>query len=123
MKKLITFLIVLCIFFSLNSQEYLKKNEINYFSPAPENTVLYSIDDGIVQDIGFDYENGTYITVNYSSIGITITYCNLKSIFVKRNQNVRKGEQIAKTGMSGNISEAGTTLILEIDEKKFLFNE
>lgn len=120
MKKIVIVLFLVFCNFTLMAENII---ENKFFVEAPENTVIYSIEDGMVLDLGYDVELGMFVKIDYPSIGITVTYCNLKSAFLKRDEKVYKGNKIGKTGITGNIAKSGITQIIQVNEKRFLFNE
>ena len=121
MKKLIPFLFLLVVGYTLFSEENAMHNSC--FIPAPENTEIYSIGDGNVVDQGYTSEKGVYVTVEYFDMGLIITYCNLKSSYVKKFEKITKGNIIGKVGYTGSVIESGVTLLFEIKENRFLFNQ
>lgn len=119
MKKhlFLLFLFITCNLFSEN----VKKN--SFYIQRTEGEIIYSLSDGNISAVGFDAEKGFFITVDYDTIGIKVTYCNLKSTYILKGQLIKKGERIASVGYTGNVSEPGINLIIEIDENNFLFQK
>ncbi len=97
------------------------KNENYIFLKAENKTEIKAITDGIVKDIGFDIQYGLYIKIEYN-IGISLTYCNLDSIYLTKNQSIERNQNIAKVGCTGNTLEYGTTIFMEINENLILGN-
>ena len=109
--------------FSESSDNFIPKElkTINdYYILGNEGDIIYSISDGIV-DVGFDSIKGNYISVDYKSLGIKVTYCNLENMYVRRNQTIKKGDKLAKIGMTGYTDRIGCSIIIEINQDKFLF--
>ena len=115
--KTIIFLIIL-----LFSKLYAENQKSSFHFDGKEGEVINAISDGIITDLGFDEERGMFVTVNYEELGMSVTYCNLKSFFVKRKQHIKKGEKIAAIGMTGNVVDASVNLSIEIDDNIFLFS-
>lgn len=115
--KTIIFFIIL-----LFSKLYAENQKTFFHFDGREGEIINAISDGVIKDLGFDEEKGMFVTVNYEELGMSVTYCNLKSFFVKRRQHIKKGEKIATIGMTGNVVNAGVNLSIEIDDNIFLFS-
>ena len=128
MKKnclFVFFLLFSFILFSESPDTFIPKEQktINdYYILGNEDDVIYSIGDGIV-DIGFDSNKGNYIIADYKSLGIKVTYCNLGNMYVRRNQIIKKGDKLAKIGMTGYTDKIGCSIIIEIDQDTFLYRK
>ena len=103
--KTIIFFIIL-LFSKLYAEN--QKTFLHFY--GREGEIINAISDGVIKDLGFDEEKGMFVTVNYEEIGMSVTYCNLKSFFVKKRQHIKKGEKIATIGMTGNVVNAGVNL-------------
>lgn len=117
-KVCLLFILLILLLFNLCAEN--QKSSFHF--DGKEGEVINAISDGIITDLGFDEERGMFVTVNYEELGMSVTYCNLKSFFVKRKQHVKKGEKIATIGMTGNVVDAGVNLSIEIDDNIFLFS-
>ena len=95
----------------------------NFYIPGNEGDIIYSIAEGIVKDLSFDNKKGLFIIVDYKSIGLKVTYCNLKSTSVLRGQKIKKGDKLCSIGMTGYTLQNGCNIIIEIDEQEFLFQK
>ena len=115
--KTIIFFIIL-LFSKLYAEN--QKTFLHFY--GREGEIINAISDGVIKDLGFDEEKGMFVTVNYEELGMSVTYCNLKSFFVKKRQHIKKGEKIATIGMTGNVVNAGVNLSIEIDDNIFLFS-
>ena len=93
----------------------------NYYIPGNEGDIIYSIAEGIINDLSFDNNKGLFLIVDYKSIGLKVTYCNLKSTSVLRGQKIKKGDKLCSIGMTGYTLQNGCNIIIEIDEQEFLF--
>ena len=112
--KTVIFFIIL-----LFSKLYAENQKTFLHFDGREGEIINAISDGVIKDLGFDEEKGMFVTVNYEELGMSVTYCNLKSFFVKRRQHIKKGEKIATIGMTGNVANAGVNLSIEIDDNIF----
>ena len=120
MKKI--YLISLFFLFSFNA--FAEEGISNQcFVEAESGKSIFSMEEGIVQKIGYEFEKGNYITIKYLSTGLTITYCNLTKASVKKGQRVEKGQKIGTTGRTGAIIKSGITLYIEFDEDGMQFNQ
>jgi murein DD-endopeptidase MepM/ murein hydrolase activator NlpD len=68
--------------------------------PNPQGTPVYAPGSGTVQAAGEMNGNGRTVVLNHGQ-GITTQYLHLSKIQVKPGQQVRKGEQIAEVGSTG----------------------
>ena len=93
----------------------------NFYIPGNEGDIIYSIAEGIVKDLSFDNKKGLFLIVDYKSIGLKVTYCNLKSTSVSRGQKIKKGDKLCSIGMTGYTFQTGCNIMIEIDEQEFLF--
>ena len=118
MKKMNIFILLLFINFFMDANE-----RESIFIKSQENTIVYCIDDGKVLNMSYSEDLGLHITVEYLNTGMIITYCNLKTSYVAKKQIIKKGGKLGKIGMTGNVIEPGITVIIELNEKRFLYNE
>lgn len=130
MKKIIYCIFIFFLFtFVIHSETpdtytHEEKTTINnYYIPGHEGDIIYSIGEGIVKDVSFDNNKGLFIIVDYKSIGLKITYCNLKSAYVLKDQRIKKGDKLCSIGMTGYTIQTGCNIIIEIDEQVFLFKK
>ena len=117
------FLFINFIAFTESSDIYIPKEQKNineYFIFGNEGDIIYSIGDGIVT-VGFDNIKGNYIIADYKSLGINVTYCNLKSMCVKKDQKIKKGDKLGTIGITGYTDKTGCSIIIEINKDNFLF--
>ncbi len=68
--------------------------------PASQNTNLYAIEDGIITFASWGAGGGYTVVLKLTNYpNISVSYCHVSPIFlVKRNQEVKRGELIAKVG-------------------------
>jgi len=79
---------------------------------VPEGTSVRAADDGVVAYAGNELKGyGNLILVRHSN-GFVTAYAHASEIMVKRNEKVRRGQIIAKSGQTGNVS--GPQLHFEI---------
>lgn len=79
---------------------------------VPEGTSVRAADDGVVAYAGSELKGyGNLILVRHSN-GFVTAYAHASEIMVKRNEKVRRGQVIAKSGQTGNVS--GPQLHFEI---------
>ena len=130
MKKIIYCIFIFFLFtFILHSETpdtYIPEEKTtinNFYIPGHEGDFIYSIGEGIVKDLSFDNNKGLFIIVDYKSIGLKITYCNLKSAYVLRGQKMKKGDKLCSIGMTGYTLQTGCNIIIEIDVQEFLFQK
>ncbi len=70
-------------------------NKYNRYGPA------YAVDSGVVQDKGWKYDMGNYVTINHNN-GIMTTYMHLNTpAYVSVGENVLRGETIGQIGNTG----------------------
>lgn len=85
--KTVIFFIIL-----LFSKLYAENQKTFLHFDGREGEIINAISDGVIKDLGFDEEKGMFVTVNYEELGMSVTYCNLKSFFVKKD-NISKREK------------------------------
>ena len=73
--------------------------------PVPSGTPVYSVGDGQVVDTGFNRAYGNYVEV-YHGDNIYSFYAHASSVIVSSGQHVTKGQQIMKSGATGNVTGA-----------------
>ena len=78
---------------------------------CPSGTAVYACADGTVDIAGWGGSYGNYVVISHGS-GYTTLYAHNTSLLVKQGQKVKRGQQIAKSGATGNVS--GPHLHLEI---------
>jgi murein DD-endopeptidase MepM/ murein hydrolase activator NlpD len=79
---------------------------------VPEGTAVRAADDGVVAYAGNELKGyGNLVLVKHSN-GFVTAYAHASEIMVKRNEKVRRGQIIAKSGETGNVS--GPQLHFEI---------
>ena len=100
-----------------------KKTVNNFYIPGNEGEIIYSITEGIIKDLSFDNNKGLFLVVNYESIGLKVTYCNLKNTSVSKGQRIKKGDKLCSIGMTGYTIQTGCNIIIERDEQEFLFKK
>lgn len=68
--------------------------------PASQNTNLYAVEDGIITFASWGAGGGYTVVLKLTKYpDISVSYCHVSPTFiVKRNQEVKKGELIAKVG-------------------------
>jgi len=130
MKKIIYCIFIFFLFtFILHSETpdtYIPEEKTtinNFYIPGNEGDIIYSIAEGIVKDLSFDNNKGLFLVVDYESIGLKVTYCNLKSTSVSKGQRIKKGDKLCSIGMTGYTIQTGCNIIIEIDEQEFLFKK
>ncbi|MBQ0167304.1 MAG: peptidoglycan DD-metalloendopeptidase family protein [Treponema sp.] len=116
MKKRVLFILI-AAFFLTNA---FTENDIatnKYFFTMPEGTDVFAISDGELLSYGVSPEDGMYIEIDYSDIGMSVKYCNLKQfIYLFDNRLIKRGDLVGKTGWTGNISEPGITLYISVNK-------
>lgn len=75
-------------------------------------TPIVAIADGVVAFVGADTSYGNYVRIFHAQLGFHSFYAHLKSYQVSIGQNVKRGQQIALMGSTGN--STGNHLHLEI---------
>ena len=81
---------------------------------CPTGTPVYAGADGVVDIAGWNNSYGYYVVISHGS-GYTTLYAHNSQLLVKQGQRVTRGQQIAKSGSTGNSS--GPHLHLEISIK------
>ena len=71
--------------------------------PVPSGTPVYSVGDGQVVDTGYNRAYGNYVEV-YHGNNIYSFYAHASSVIVSSGQYVTKGQQVMKSGATGNVS-------------------
>jgi murein DD-endopeptidase MepM/ murein hydrolase activator NlpD len=71
----------------------------------PENTRLKAISDAIVVSVGESVKGGKMLRIKLKN-GLTLGFAHLNRIYVKKGQAVKKGEVIALTGKTGQVTGA-----------------
>jgi murein DD-endopeptidase MepM/ murein hydrolase activator NlpD len=71
---------------------------------VPEGTAVRAAEDGVVAYAGNELKGyGNLILVRHSN-GFVTAYANASEIMVKRNDKVRRGQIIAKSGQTGAVA-------------------
>lgn len=65
---------------------------------------ILSTADGKVMFVGSNNARGKYVVIYHQSLGLTSVYQHLSSYSVKAGQSVSKGQEIARSGNTGNSS-------------------
>ena len=73
--------------------------------PVPSGTPVYSVGDGQVVDTGYNRAYGNYVEV-YHGNNIYSFYAHASSVIVSAGQHVTKGQQVMKSGATGNVTGA-----------------
>ena len=68
------------------------------------NSKILATADGVVKFVGSNSARGKYVVIYHKSLGITSVYQHLSSYSVKVGQSVSKGQEIARSGNTGNSS-------------------
>lgn len=68
------------------------------------NSKVLAAADGAVKFVGSNSARGKYVVVYHQSLGLTSVYQHLSSYSVKAGQSVSKGQEIARSGNTGNSS-------------------
>ena len=71
--------------------------------PVSSGTPVYSIGDGQVVDTGYNRAYGNYVEV-YHGNNIYSFYAHASSVIVSAGQHVTKGQQVMKSGATGNVT-------------------
>lgn len=71
--------------------------------PVPSGTPVYSVGDGQVVDTGFNRAYGNYVEI-YHGNNIYSFYAHASSVIVSAGQHVTKGQQVMKSGATGNVT-------------------
>jgi murein DD-endopeptidase MepM/ murein hydrolase activator NlpD len=71
---------------------------------VPEGTAVHAAEDGVVAYAGNELKGyGNLILIRHSN-GYVTAYAHASELMVKRNDPVRRGQVIAKSGQSGSVS-------------------
>ena len=71
---------------------------------VPENTPIKAAEDGVVAYAGNELKTyGNLVLVRHSN-GYVTSYANAKEILVKRGDQVKRGQVIARSGQTGNVN-------------------
>jgi murein DD-endopeptidase MepM/ murein hydrolase activator NlpD len=71
---------------------------------VPEGTAVHAAEDGVVAYAGNELKGyGNLILIRHSN-GYVTAYAHASELMVKRNDSVRRGQVIAKSGQSGSVS-------------------
>ena len=73
--------------------------------PVSKGTPVYSIGDGQVVDTGYNRAYGNYVEI-YHGDNIYSFYAHASSVIVSAGQHVTKGQQVMKSGATGNVTAA-----------------
>ena len=71
--------------------------------PVSKGTPVYSIGDGQVVDTGYNRAYGNYVEI-YHGDNIYSFYAHASSVIVSAGQHVTKGQQVMKSGATGNVT-------------------
>lgn len=71
--------------------------------PVSKGTPVYSIGDGQVVDTGYNRAYGNYVEI-YHGNNIYSFYAHASSVIVSAGQHVTKGQQVMKSGATGNVT-------------------
>ena len=70
----------------------------------PEGTPVHAAEDGVVAYAGSELKGyGNLVLVRHSN-GFVTAYAHASEILVKRGDQVRRGQVIAKSGQTGNVT-------------------
>lgn len=75
---------------------------VDYTLKNGNKSKVYAIKEGVVQKIGEDNVSGKYVFIKYSSLNLSVFYCHLSKINVKKNQKVDNNTVVGVTGTTGN---------------------
>jgi murein DD-endopeptidase MepM/ murein hydrolase activator NlpD len=67
---------------------------------APGDSPILAILDGVVTAATQDSKNGKYVVIKHTG-GFQASYCHASKLLVKKGDNVKKGQEIAKVGSTG----------------------
>jgi murein DD-endopeptidase MepM/ murein hydrolase activator NlpD len=71
---------------------------------VPEGTAVHAADDGVVAYAGSELKGyGNLILIRHAN-GFVTAYAHASELIVKRNDQVRRGQVIAKSGQTGSVS-------------------
>lgn len=84
---------------------------------AAENSEVYAVLDGVVEDVYSNYLNGTVVVLKHSG-NLKTYYSSLQEdVKVKKGDNVTKGQVIGKIGTTANAElDLGNHLTLQVTE-------
>lgn len=71
--------------------------------PVSKGTPVYSVGDGQVVDTGYNRAYGNYVEI-YHGNNIYSFYAHASSVIVSAGQHVTKGQQVMKSGATGNVT-------------------
>ena len=71
----------------------------------PSGTPVYSVGDGQVVDTGYNRAYGNYVEI-YHGNNIYSFYAHASSVIVSSGQYVTKGQQVMRSGRTGNVTGA-----------------
>ena len=71
--------------------------------PVSKGTPVYSIGDGQLVDTGYNRAYGNYVEI-YHGNNIYSFYAHASSVIVSSGQHVTKGQQVMKSGATGNVT-------------------
>ena len=77
---------------------------------------VYAMMPGKIQKVGFDKVSGKYVTIQHGNI--TVSYCHLSEILVKKNAIVDSGCVVGITGNTGRSTGEHLHLTCKLREKK-----
>lgn len=118
MKKFVFTIFLLLVIGKVFCLEEKKTNE--YVISMEKGTPIYAIDDGDFITSGYDFNLGTYIEVNYKSLGLIVRYCNMSKVKFVQNGKIKKGDKLGESGLSGEIYKPGLTIIITVQEPFYL---
>ena len=70
---------------------------------APEGTTVIAPVDGVVELAGYGKEPGNLLMIKHKKEGLITVYTYLSSWLVRKGNKVKKGDSIAKVGITGNV--------------------
>lgn len=70
---------------------------------APEGTTIVAPADGVVDSAGEYKDLGRYLVIKHKKAGLITLYLHLSSWLVKKGDKVKKGDSIAKVGITGTV--------------------
>jgi len=70
---------------------------------APEGTTIVAPADGVVDFAGEYKDLGRYLVIKHKKAGLITLYLHLSSWLVKKGDKVKKGDSIAKVGITGTV--------------------
>lgn len=84
---------------------------------APSGEKIKAAYYGTVSDVGYDDAAGNYVVISHSG-GLVTKYMHCSQTLVKKGDNVRKGETVARVGSTGMSTGPHLHFIIEINGKK-----